>query len=66
MIRRLTLTLLTLMLTPSPALAGASLNVAEKEKKRHGQPPEGFIRVIAGTFMMGSPSNEKGRNDDET
>ena len=66
MIRRLTLTLLTLMLTASPALARESLNVAEKVEKRLDQPSEGFVRVIAGTFLMGSPLNEKGRNDDET
>jgi formylglycine-generating enzyme required for sulfatase activity len=50
------------------ALLGAcagSNPAKERRSSRHGNIPEGFVRIEGGTFKMGSPSTEAGRDDDE-
>jgi formylglycine-generating enzyme required for sulfatase activity len=58
--------------TPSPAsvtqplAAGGTLTFTGVYIQGTGVPPVGFVAMDAGTFTMGSPSNEPGRSSNET
>jgi formylglycine-generating enzyme required for sulfatase activity len=44
---------------------GILVRIGNGERPAASGVPEGFVLVEGGTFMMGSPSNEPGRDDDE-